>query len=83
MKLARKTDESASDVVGYGMATRRHQHCGGAADSVHRQSSGHPGCVWKMVFYHARPVCVPEACDVLVTSKLSWIHLSIGNRDSE
>ena len=30
MKLARKIDESASDVVGYGMATRCHQHCRGA-----------------------------------------------------
>ena len=30
MKLARKIDESASDVVRYGMATRCHQH--GATD---------------------------------------------------
>ena len=28
MKLARKIDESASDVVGYGVATRCHEHCG-------------------------------------------------------
>ena len=32
MKLARKIDEPASDVRGYGMVTRRHQHCGGATD---------------------------------------------------
>ena len=30
MKLARKIDESASDVVGYGMLTRCLQHCAGA-----------------------------------------------------
>ena len=32
MKFARKRDESASDVAGYGMVTRSHQHCGGATD---------------------------------------------------
>ena len=30
MKLARKIDESASDVVGHGLVTRCHQHFGGA-----------------------------------------------------
>ena len=49
MKLARKIDESASDVVGYGMVTRCHQRCGGAQRSVHRQSGGHSCCAWKMV----------------------------------
>ena len=32
MKLTRKIDESASDVAGYGMVTRCHQHYGGATD---------------------------------------------------
>ena len=32
MKLARKSDESASDVVGHGMVSRCHPHCGGATD---------------------------------------------------
>ena len=32
MKLAREIDESASDVVSYGMVTRCHKHCGGATD---------------------------------------------------
>ena len=78
MKLARKIDESASDFVGYGMVTRYHQHCGGAADSVHRQRSAHSGCAWKMVTrsrnvflkmvmsIQPRGLCVPEACDVRI-----------------
>ena len=78
----RKMDESASDVVGYGMVTRCHQHCGGATDSVHRQSSRFWLCVEDGDFYS------PEACVFLkhVTSqasKLNWIHPWIGNRDSE
>ena len=32
MKLVRKTDESASDVVDYGMVTPCHRNCGGATD---------------------------------------------------
>ena len=57
MKFARKKDGPASDVVGYGMVTRCHQHCGGA--TVHRQSCGHSSCAWKLVIsiYPERLVC--------------------------
>ena len=66
MKLVRKSDEPASDVLGYGMVTRCHQlwRC---HRSVHRQSCGHSSCEWKMVIFccHERPVCVLEARDEL------------------
>ena len=47
---------------------RCHQYCGGAADSVHRQSSGYPGCAREMmvlILWEAC-VCVLEAFDVSV-----------------
>ena len=47
MKLARKIDESASDVVGYGMVNRCHQHCGGATDQ-------HTDRVVNIPFVHGR-----------------------------
>ena len=73
MKLVRKTVESASDVVGHIMVTRCHQHCGGAADSVHRQSGGHPECAEYGDFYcHERLVC-PEARDVRI-ELVPWIE---------
>ena len=70
-----KIDESASDVVGYGMVTRCHQHCGVPQIST-SQSSGHSSCARKtvarsrdvfpkMVFsILPRGLCVPEVCDV-------------------
>ena len=71
VKLTRKTVESASDIVGYGMVTRCHQHCGGAADSAHRQSSGHPGLRGRWWFVFSWEACVfPKP----VTSELSWFH---------
>ena len=46
--------------------------CGGAADKVRRQSSGHPSCAWEMVIsVLTRGVCVIRKP---VTSDLSWFH---------
>ena len=59
--------ESASDVVGYGMVTRCHQHCGSATDSVHRQSSGRSSCAWEMA---REAVCVLENGDFYSRERL-------------
>ena len=37
------------DQAGERLMMRCHQYCGGATDSVHRQSSGYPGCAREMV----------------------------------
>ena len=37
------------DQAGERLMMRCHQYCGGAADFVYRQSSGHPGCAREMV----------------------------------
>ena len=73
MKLARKTDESASDVVGYGMVTRCHQHCGGATDQYIDRAvdilmvRGRWYVFLKMVIsILSRGLCVPEVCDVRI-----------------
>ena len=43
---------------------RCHRYCGGATDSVHRQSSGYPDCAREMLVpVYEGPVCVPETCD--------------------
>ena len=79
MKYAKKIDESASDVVGCGLVTGCHQCCGGATDSVHRQSGGHSCCAWKMVtrsryvFLEDGDFCSRDVCVFLkpLTSGLS------------
>ena len=88
MKLARKIDESASDVVwlrnGNPMS-RQHCSVGGATDSAHRQSSGHSCCAWKMVTRSRyvfpkmvisilpRGLYVPEACDARM-ELIPWMN---------
>ena len=64
-----KIDESASDVVGYGMVTRCHQHCGGATDQYiteqwtfqlcEEDGGEKPGCVPEDGVFHSpeRLVC--------------------------
>ena len=78
LKLRRSSqeiDESKCDVI---------NTVGSATDSVHRQSSRHPGYAWKRVFsIHKRVVCVFLKLVTSHASKLSWIHPWIGNRDSE
>ena len=37
------------DQAGERLMMRCHQYCGGATDSVHRQSSGYPGCAREML----------------------------------
>ena len=40
---------TSPDQLGERLMLRCHQYFGGAADFVHRQSSGYPGCVREMV----------------------------------
>ena len=58
------------DQAGEKLMMRCHQYCGGATDSVHRQSSGYPGCarekVVPILWGVCVCVCVPEACDVRI-----------------
>ena len=47
------------DQAGERLMKRCHQHCGRATDSVHRQSSGYPGCAREMLVPILwKPVCV-------------------------
>ena len=47
------------DQAGERLMMRCHQYSGGATDSVHRQSSGYPGCAREMVVpIYEGPVCV-------------------------
>ena len=63
MKLTGKIDESASDVVGYGIVTWCHRHCGGRYVFL------------KMVIsVLLRGLCVLEACDVRI-ELVPWMNL--------
>ena len=60
---------------------RCHQYCGVATDSVHRQSSGYPGCAREMVVLDLwGAVCVPEACNVriVIAAILEKLVLMLG-----
>ena len=82
MKLARKTDESASDVVGCGMVTQCHRYCGGATDQyinrdvlvvLRRLVTRSRYVFLKMVIpVLPRGLCVPEACDVRF-ERIPWM----------
>ena len=63
MKLARKTGESASDVVDYGMVEQP-EGCRRFRTLTEEWTSRN---AWKIgdSHYHERLVCVPEACDEL------------------
>ena len=56
------------DQAGERLMMRCRPYCGGATDSVHRQSSGYPGCArrWWFPFYEDLHVCVLEACNVKI-----------------
>ena len=74
MKLARMIDESASDVVGYGMVTQSHQHTGGPTDQYIDRVMDDSSCAWKMVIsILPRGLCVPETCDVRI-ELVPWMN---------
>ena len=78
MKLARKTDESASDVVGYGMVTRCHQHCGGATDQFIDRIV-HPCC---MGDGDEKQVCFPEEFGDLITADHTVLNEGCESRNN-
>ena len=72
VKLARKTDESASDVVGYGVATRVINNEGVPQIQYIDRVVDIPECMEKVISAVTRGPCVPVARDVRI-ELFPWI----------